>query len=995
MKDPIFLRTGSYTALAGLFVLLGATTAAAQDPPRRIPPRIVAPTPPPASTEEEKVAVDSAQAGTPAPTPPRTPGQIRRVPPVVTSPTPATTVNAPQIRRVAPVITSPAPAPTPVAPRRRAPVTTTPTPPSAPDTVQIRRAPSVVATPPAPPPTGPVRPRRVPPVITSPTPAAPDASPADVRRRPPVIITPVPADVRRRPPVIIAPDGVVDSGGAATQPTTVAAPPGRPPLTPVRPRPGDLSSIPASVIIPPADGQTQMLANSMTLRPGGYTDLVGRLPIVRQIPSATLRSNPIVKVGKMKADFGPVLKNPKALINIAAKLRAMPDLVEVRADLLEAVEVDRGLVVHNVLTYDFKPGACRDAGRRARIASAGISCFTRATEAEIIAGYSDPRDVRYVRDPRERARAIAYVKAQRVKMDADIAANVGGFRGQLADPAQRAQLAADAGEAEVARLAALDDTALAGELINNNETKVEQVTYLPSEDPAETAKPASPAPPVAATPDINVSYPIGEFTYLTGFTLGRQYEWKQRVETTIKWCLFGCKKTYYAEVSAGFSYGFGLRFPIRLDGAYNYRENADGKQGSLTATIATINGSAADYTSTGLPGDKLFDGKELVAEFTAHAGVAAKLPLVGQIGPIDIPIGLDFTTLLPGDFANGQFKPPEPGKPGPSAPFIFEQFDMLGGRGNYGILGAQVFPAVDLTLTSQLLTLTLRDKNKQTNQLTVLNAGTTEVPLILDPADDAANFAIEDPKYNLTFKVTPGIDARLFIDLAVWGTKWDWLVWFPQLSIELPPGGLDFKCHDGTVCSHDFRFKPTGEQSEFMGRVEKWGRDYDALWAPKCLDASCDFGVRLSRQSVVFSGKAKDLENPKGNANALFAEMTPLFIDARKRALAIIADSQARKSGELSNAMGILAQAIWAKQCKDSLCFDNITALTSQMGPRGAEIGKANPDLGTTKINQMVNKEFVPKLSKEIDDSKLRESVAQAQAIAAQTKQLKQPKLIR
>lgn len=698
--------------------------------------------------------------------------------------------------------------------------------------------------------------------------------------------------------------------------------PVRPPSTPVRPWPGEQPTIPASVIIPPAEGQVvPMLANSLTLRPGSYSDMVGRLPVVRQISPAALRSNAPIRVGKMRVDFGPVLKNRQALINIATKLRAMPDLVEVRADLLEAIEVERGLVVHNVLTYNFKPGACRDRGRRDRIASAGISCFTQSSEAELAAAFANPRDARYVRDPRERARALAYAKAHRGQMESDIAGNVGSFRERLADPAQRAELAAEVGEAEVARLAALDDTALAGELINNNETKVEQVTYLPSSDPVGIAKPAASPPPVAAESDIDVSYPIGDFTYLTGFTLGRQYEWKQRVETTIKWCLVGCKKTYYAEVSAGFSYGFGLRFPIRLGGAYNYRQTQAGKQGSLTTTITTINGSAADFTSTGLASDKLFDGKELVAEFTAHAGVGAKLPIVGRVGPIDIPVGFDFTSLMPGDFANGQFTPPQPGKPGPSAPFIFEQFDMLGGRGNYGILGAQVFPAVDLTLTSDLLTLTLRDKNKKGDQLTVLNSGTSsEVPLVLDPADDAANFAIENPKYNLTFKVTPGLDARLFIDLAVWGTKWDWLVWFPQLAIELPPGGLSFACHDGTVCSHDFRFKPTGAQSIFMGRVDKWARDYDALWVPKCLDATCEFGVKLSRQSVVFSGKAKDIENPNGDANTLFAEMNPLFVDARKRALSLIADSQSRKSGELSNAMGVLAQAIWTKQCKDSLC---------------------------------------------------------------------------
>ena len=93
--------------------------------------------------------------------------------------------------------------------------------------------------------------------------------------------------------------------------------------------------------------------------------------------------------------------------------------------------------------------------------------------------------------------------------------------------------------------------------------------------------------------------------------------------------------------------------------------------------------------------------------------------------------------------------------------------------------------------------------------------------------------------------------------------------------------------------------------------------------------------------------------------------------------------------------MGILAQAIWTKQCKDSPCFDNITALTAQMGPRAAQIAQSTPSLGTMKINQQVNKEFVPKFQKEIDDSNLRQTIAQAQLMAKQTKGGKQPKPIR
>jgi hypothetical protein len=1051
MTNPFFLRTCSSIALASLFALT-AGTAAAQDPPRRVPPRIMVPTrvPPPApiaapDPAEDEVRVDSAE-GTTAPPPPRTPGQIRRVPtvvtppdarqirraPVITSPdrdTPPISVEATPRRRVpvvtdsppdatedsvpvaprrrVPVITATPPDSTPVTPRRRMPVIVSPDMDAAPYTGELRRAPPVAGTPPREP-TGPVRPRRVPPVITTPTADEPDApsvearrpppvitTPADdgsgeVRRRPPVITTPDAVEPRRRRPVIIAPDGVTDDD---TAPAPVAAQPDRRPMTPVRPRPGTQANILATEIIPPADGQTLPLAGSVTLRRGGFGDLIKTLPVVRQVSGAQLRANPTIKVGKSRLDFRKMLDNPRALVNVADRLGEIPDLVDVRPGQLTAFEVGKGVVVRDFLSYSFKSGACTSERNRARIAATGISCFTRSTPAEIDSSYARAGSLRFVRDPIKRAQALAEAKAERNRVGQDIDQQVAEFRGRLADPAMRAELVTAVGDAEVARLDALDDTSLAGELINNSENLIEQVFYVPTDAPPQ--EPATPAPPPAPkVEDVSASYPLGTHNYLVGFTLGRDFEWSQSVQTTIRWCLVGCKKTYYAKVSAGFGYQFGLRFPIQLTGTYDYALKNGVQSGTVTTQIATINGSAADYASTGLPANLVYGGKELVAGFDAHAGVAAKLPVIGQIGPIDIPlVDYDLTTLLPGDFANGQLKPPEPGKKGPSAPFILDQFDLLGGRGNFGVIGAQVFPAIDIRMDSTLLSLDLIDKFAVNKDPIPLSAGTTSIPLALK--NGAAEFIISDPKYGIQFTLTPGLNARLFIDLAVWGAKVDWPVWFPQLAFTIPSDSLKFECHDGTVCSHEFRFTANGAQSVFLGKVEQWGLDFENLYLPKCIDETCRFGVKLAQNKVIFEGKKKDADNPTGETNALFQSMNPFFVEATKRAKTYIADAQARKSGELSNAMGVLAQAIWTKQCKDSLCFDNVTALAAQMGPRGAEIGRANPSLGTTAINQMVNKEFVPKFRKEIDDSVLRETLAEAAAVAKQTKGMKQPKPVR
>lgn len=805
-----------------------------------------------------------------------------------------------------------------------------------------------------------------------------------------MVTTPPSGDYRRRPSVATSSDDGADDDARQTP---VVAPPDRRPLTPVRPRPGSQINNLATVLIPPADGQTLPLAGAVTLRRGGFGDLIKTLPVVREMSGAQLRANPTIRVGKSQLDFRKMLANPQALINVADRMSKMPDLVEVRPGKLTAFEMGKGVVVRDFLSYSFKPGACSNERNRARIAATGVSCFTRSTPAEIDSSYARAGSLRFVRDPIKRAQALAEAQAERNQVGQDIHKRVADFRNRLADPALRAELVSAAGEAEIARLEALDDTALAGELINNSENLIEQVFYVPTDAPPQEPAPPAP-PPTPKVEDVSASYPLGTHTYLAGFTLGRDFEWSQGVQTTIKWCLFGCKQTYYAKVSAGFGYKFGLRFPIQLTGTYDYALKGGLQSGTVTTQIATINGSAADYASTKLPANLVYGGKELVASFSAHAGVAAKLPLVGQLGPVDIPlVDYDLTTLLPGAFANGQFKPPEPGVPGPSAPFILDQLDLLGGRGNFGVLGAQVFPAVDVRMDSTLLSLSLTDRFSGNKTPVILPAGTTSVPLALK--NGAAEFDIGNPQYGIQFTLTPGLNARLFIDLAVWGAKVDWPVWFPQLAVTVPSDGLKFECHAGTICSQEFRFTPNGAQSVFLGRIEQWSRDFDALWIPKCIDETCRFGVKLARNKVVFEGKGKDADNPDGETNALYQSMTPFFVEATKRAATYVGDAQARKSQDVSNAMGILAQAIWTKQCRDSLCFDTITALTKQMGPRAAQIAKATPELGTLKINQQVNKEFVPKFQKEVDDSKLRESIAQAALVAQQAKRGKQPKLIR
>ena len=122
------------------------------------------------------------------------------------------------------------------------------------------------------------------------------------------------------------------------------------------------------------------------------------------------------------------------------------------------------------------------------------------------------------------------------------------------------------------------------------------------------------------------------------------------------------------------------------------------------------------------------------------------------------------------------------------------------------MLSGQVFPAIKINLHSNKLEFMLNDEvaHKQTK---VTQTGQT-FPVAVDPsAGNDSHVSFGNPVYNLGFTLTPGIDARLSVDVAVWSDSWDWPIWFPQLAIDLPPGGMDFGCHQNTACVLDFEPK--------------------------------------------------------------------------------------------------------------------------------------------------------------------------------------------
>jgi hypothetical protein len=556
------------------------------------------------------------------------------------------------------------------------------------------------------------------------------------------------------------------------------------------------------------------LRNTIIVQSANPLTSIQRLPIERELSLSQIRSTRALKLGSSTIDLSTMLLNRNALPNIASRLQAMPSMVSVKASDSNAYVVPQGLVVRSFLNYQIKPGTCGNATRRGQIEAAGISCARRLSEVGRMGEYSNPESPRFVAEPAKRAAIIAKARGDWARQDAETAAEIAKFRAILANPVERQKIVADLGSEETARLEGLSDTDLAGELVSTAETKVETIAFIPKSDVIDRATQIDRAALLPIAGDRRFAelaktvtkQPIEKSLFLTGFTLGRQYEWSERIEKTIKWCSVGCASTYYAGARAGFSYGFGLRFPILFEGEYTYEDSVGEDRAYLTARMMKpIDGSPADYAAAGLASNQIFRGQEFVAELGAFAGFDYKLPIIGSDS---YGKGVDFNlaAMLPDPFTNGHFTPPTPGAPraeSPAIPFIFDQVDLLMGYGNWGVAGILVHPAVKVTLNSNGLRMTLHDNISGRDQTIVTGKRT---PVSVNQGSGQSNFWIGDPVYNLSFIVTPGVDAHAFIDVGVWTNDWHFPVWFPQVEIELPPGGIDFSCHANTNCRRDYAF---------------------------------------------------------------------------------------------------------------------------------------------------------------------------------------------
>lgn len=514
------------------------------------------------------------------------------------------------------------------------------------------------------------------------------------------------------------------------------------------------------------------------------------------------RSRPIA-LGSARLNLAELASPNNQFNRSIRQLQSLGNLVTVRQLDSQLIETNKGVIVSRAMIVQPKLGACTT--NRSQLNRAGNICGNRTTLQASLRAMQTRGNPRYIANAADRRRAEQNLRSSAAKLQQDVQR----ARQSLSDPRVIRQI----GQTEVNRLRALSDDDLAAEMIDAGETVISEAIFIPNIDNvqafdrirhAQISPQLGPREIAAAQQRLqqmairakpqNLS--LQQTTFLTGFTFGKEYEWRKRIQKTINWCIVGCAETHYVEPYAKLGFGLGLRFPIKAKLQFNYQQ---GDTAQLRTDFQAFDGGEEDYRAAGLERGKLFNGKELVAQYVYKAGVKWKLLNGDQ--SFELGEEEDFTKYLPPPFTNGNFRPPSPGRPTPVLTKVFNDIDLLGQQMDYGVVGATLYPAVNITMTSAELSLSVEDKLSGRK----VRVGTNRnVPVRVDQRKGESKFVLGEPRYNLAFNVKPGLQYSFFVDLVVWDKDWTDILWIPQLELTLPPGGVDFACHAGTNCHREF-----------------------------------------------------------------------------------------------------------------------------------------------------------------------------------------------
>ena len=494
-------------------------------------------------------------------------------------------------------------------------------------------------------------------------------------------------------------------------------------------------------------------------------------------------------------------------------IKGLNNLATLKSANSEVLELNKGLIIQSKLSYSLKPGAC--ATYKSKLSRAGIQCGSKEDLKSSIASLSRRGSPNFISNTNKRRFAIKNLKNSQL----EILKETKKARAALEDP----EVISTLGAATVKRLKKMSDEDLAVEVLNTADQVIEETVFIPKAESFKnlrkvgtlkgnslrnitknlstqkiTKLPEYKIPKKITSPAPVDRSSTKEDIFLTGFTFGKQYEWRKKWTKSVKWCWTGCKRTYYVEPYATFGYGLGLRFPVKA----NLSFNSDGTRARVTPTFTPINANSGQYRQTGMRQNQVFNGQELVAEMSARAGLKMKLPFVGRKS-MSRGYDRDLTDNLPAPFRNGHFTPPSPGRPLPAAaPVFLRDIDLLGGAADYGVAYAKLHPGIKMDLNSNSLQFKLKDNIR--NRTYAVSSGQTRD---LGIQNNRSSVTLFNPKYNLGFRITPGVQYNVGVDFAVWGKSWRDEIWIPQLSITLPPGGADFSCHANTQCSRTYSFQ--------------------------------------------------------------------------------------------------------------------------------------------------------------------------------------------
>ena len=598
--------------------------------------------------------------------------------------------------------------------------------------------------------------------------------------------------------------------------------------------------------------QQNGVAGSMILENADAVNNVKRLPVLRSYTLTDMRRQSSLRFGDRQIDLKPFLENQRAIPNVAARLQAVPQLVKMRGTVSTVSEVQQGVVIESDLQYSFTAGACHDTASRNNISSLGIHCPERASVPDRGVSQLDRAVPLSHLSPsvttENRARYATYYRQQ----DALVQQHIAAFRAALKDPRKKAQLVAAVGQAKADEIGALTDDQIKDNIASAgvqhmHETIFVPRTYTKKLPPGVLALGAQPAQPKNAAPAVvsagqTPDQTLGPDIYLTGFTLGHEYEWQITYSFDIDPCVLGldaitddlasvasslfgispCPMHASVTPYAFFNYGLGLRFPIKTTMQYHNQTSGKSTASSVRVDFAPFDGSAADYAQAGLSSDKLFEGHEVVAQIGAGAGIKYDLPILGAHNAgVEIPY-LNLVSYLPAPFSTGNFIPPAPGQVLNSGPIFITQVDLFANLFDLATLQATLSPAVEVGIRSHGLSFELDDEKfvgkiagqNATMRPTMLSRSGMTVPISSDAKDHSTDFLITNPVYNVGLEITPGIVLNLGIDLGVWSQSWNPAIWIPQLAVDIPSQGINFSCHDGTVCTHEYKQSSQGKVVE-------------------------------------------------------------------------------------------------------------------------------------------------------------------------------------